>query len=68
MSMRASLNDGLRSIAGAITPLGAMPGRDESGGHIASLTEAVMGVTAGLYAIANALWDVAEAIREGKSP
>ena len=46
-----------RQIAGAITPQQAAAGRDAAGGHVASLTEAVIGVTAGLHAIADAIRD-----------
>jgi hypothetical protein len=53
----------LSEIARAITP-DAVPGHDETGGTVASLTEAVMGVTAGLCRIAEALESVAEAIRD----
>ena len=54
---------GLRSIAVAVTA-DAAPSHDETGGTVASLTEAVMGVTAGLVRIAIALEEVALAIRE----
>lgn len=50
------------SVGRAITA-SAAPGHDEMGSHVESLTEAVMGVTAGLVRIADALGDVAEAIR-----
>lgn len=53
----------LGSIADAITATGA-PGTDEAGGTVASLTEAVMGVTAGLVRIADALNRIADAITE----
>lgn len=39
-------------------------GKDAAGGYVNCLTEAVMGNTAGLMAIANAISDLAEAIRE----
>lgn len=51
-------------IAGAILPPGIAGGNDAAGGRVESLTEAVMGVTAGLVQIADALNNVAEAIRE----
>lgn len=59
----AVLADALRKIANAITPTVA-GNRDATGGHVESLTEAAMGISAGLVQIANALTDVAEAIRE----
>lgn len=46
--------DGLKTIANSITA-NAIPARDESGGVVGSLTEAVMGVTSGLFAIAHAI-------------
>jgi hypothetical protein len=52
-------------IAEAITPV-AMPGHDATDGTVASLTEAVMGATAGLVQIAEAIHDLAEAVRESK--
>lgn len=39
-------------------------GHDESGGTVGSLTEAVMGMTAGLFSIADSIRDLAEAVRE----
>jgi uncharacterized protein YukE len=52
-----------RAIAYAILPTNAA-GQDAAGGTVGSLTEAVMGVTAGLVRIADALESVAEAVRE----
>lgn len=54
---------GFRRVANAISA-DAAPGRDAAGGTVQSLTEATMGVTAGLFAIAAAIGDLAEAIRE----
>ena len=53
---------GLR-ISNAIGGKGS-PGQDATGGTVDSLTEAVMGTTAGLVRIADAISDLAEAIRE----
>lgn len=52
-----------KRVADSITPI-AFPGTDETGGRVESLTEAVMGVTAGLCQIASAIESLAEAIRE----
>lgn len=52
-----------KCIANSIAPVAA-PGTDATGGSVSCLTEAVMGVTAGLIAIAEAMNNVAEAIRE----
>lgn len=60
----AGLARAVRASASAISPADAAPGHDAAGGTVGSLTEAVMGVTAGLCRIADALGDVAEAIRE----
>lgn len=56
--------DGLTKLARAITPLSALAGTDAAGGRVESLTEAIMGVTAGLVQIADAIGDLAEAVRE----
>ena len=50
------------AIAEAITPRGVSPGADETGGHIASLTEATMGITAGLCQVADSIERLAEAV------
>jgi hypothetical protein len=55
-----------RNIAGAITAAGA-PGTDASGGTILSLTEAVMGVTAGLCEVAASINRLADAVRDSRS-
>ena len=52
-----------KRIARAITA-DAASGTDATGGSISSLTEAVMGTTAGLVQIADAINNLAEAIRE----
>jgi len=54
---------GLKSVAHAISA-NAAPGTDECGGVVASLTESVMGITAGLVRVAEALESIANAIRE----
>lgn len=51
------LGTAVEAIAFAITPC-ATPGKDAAGGVVASLTEAVMGITAGLFDIGSALRDV----------
>lgn len=52
-----------RRIASAISA-DAAPGHDATGGVVASLTEAVMGITAGLMAVAESNEAIADAIRE----
>ena len=56
--------DGFSKLAEAITPLSVLAGTDAAGGRVESLTEAVMGVTAGLVQIADAIRAMAEAVRE----
>lgn len=53
-------------IAGAITARDASGGHDATGGHVTSLTEAVMGITSGLTQVADAISDLASAVRESK--
>ena len=58
-------------VAIAITPSAApeLEGRDEAGGTVTSLTEAVMGITAGLVRVADAISELAdsvETIKESK--
>ena len=55
----------VRQISRAITD-DAMPGEDATGGQVACLTEAIMGMTSGLVQIASAIHDLAEAVRESK--
>jgi hypothetical protein len=54
---------GIKAVANAITPIGAAPGQDAGGGYVGSLTEAVMGVSGGLFAIAGAIDRLAAAIQ-----
>lgn len=54
-----------RRIADAITP-NITGGKDETGGHVESLTEAVMGMTRGLCQIASSIELLAEVIRDGQ--
>lgn len=51
-------------VADAITARAAANGSDAMGGTVGSLTEAVMGITAGLAKVAEAIHDLAEAVRE----
>lgn len=57
---------GLFSLRRSITAQ-ASPGTDETGGHVECLTEAVMGITSGLFKIADAIRELADAVRETKS-
>lgn len=62
----ANLGSASRRIADAIAPI-AVPGTDASGGSVSSLTEAAMGITAGLHAVAESLDGIAAAIRDRDS-
>lgn len=58
----ASLASGSHRIASAITPKDAAPGTDAARGSVSSLAEAVMGVTAGLFAVAEAIDRLSESV------
>ena len=49
-------------VANAITTNSAAPGEDALGGQVSCLTEAVMGITNGLKAVADAIEHLAEAV------
>ncbi len=55
----------IRSVGTAITA-DAQPSPDAVGGSVSSLTEAVMGMTAGLIEVAEALNNIADSISERK--
>lgn len=55
----------LERLSRAIMPH-ASAGKDAAGGRVESLIEAAMGMTAGLCKIAEAITDVADAMREAK--
>jgi len=57
----AQIERAAAKIADAITARAA-GASDASGGHVESLTEAVMGMTRGLCSIANAIESLAEAV------
>lgn len=63
MNAVLEIKNGLKSIAHAITPPLA-GSTDASGGHVESLTEAVMGLTQSMCHIADALNNIAESIRD----
>ena len=58
------LEDALRSVAYSITDMSASSGLDAADGRVGCLTEAVMGNTAAMVMIANALMEIAAAIRQ----
>jgi phage-related protein len=53
--------EAIRLLAENITPTCAA-GRDAYGGHVSSLTEAVMGVTGGLMSIAESIHNLSETL------
>jgi hypothetical protein len=61
-----AIHEGMRKIANSITPLGVCKGTDAAGGNVESLTEACMGITAGLCRIADAINNLADAVAEKK--
>ncbi len=50
------------AVANSITAP-ALPGIDAAGGEVTSLTESVMGITAGLFRVADAIDGLADAVR-----
>jgi len=54
--------DAIRCFANAITPVGTDGARDDSGGFVKSLTEAVMGITSAGMSIAAAIDNLADSI------
>lgn len=56
--------EAIHHVANSITAPGA-PGKDAAGGTVCSLTESVMGITAALVQIAEALYEVAAALDRG---
>lgn len=63
----ANLGNGIWSMSKAIKD-GRGVANDDTGGVVGSLTEAVMGVTSGLCKIADAINNLAEAVRERNEP
>lgn len=58
-----SVANSIRALAKSILPPSAAPNNDASGTGVDSLTEAVMGATAGLMRIAESIGDLADAVR-----
>jgi hypothetical protein len=54
----------LSRICQAVNGRPALPGRDESGGYVSCLTEATMGITAGLFKVAEAVRELAHAVSD----
>ncbi len=60
-------SDAIYRVARAITPLDASAMPTPNGGHVASLTESVIYAAENIGRMADALQDIAEAIRERKA-
>jgi ABC-type transporter Mla subunit MlaD len=56
----------IRQLADAITPTHAAGSTDASGGFVSSHTEAIMGLTASMQAIASSIGELADAIKESR--
>lgn len=54
----------LQDIANAITPYTAEGNNDATGGYVRSVSEAIMGITAGLCRVADSISDLASAVRD----
>lgn len=61
------LTDAVKRIPTAIYPSDSGGGHDETGGYITSLTEAVMGLTAGLCKIADAINRYTDAYKDANN-
>lgn len=62
-----SCSDAIYRVARSITPLDASAMETPNGGRVASLTEAVIYASENIGRMADALSDIAEAIRSSKS-
>lgn len=60
--MMVAVTRAINGVASAITPQDALPGSGATGGHVASLTEAVMDHAEAMVRVAEALERIAEAI------
>jgi hypothetical protein len=58
------VNGSLRLIANAITPMEACASQDATGNRVRSLTEAVMGISSGAVLMADAINNLADAVRK----
>jgi len=61
-----AIHEGMRKIAHAIKPLDCVGGEDSAGMYVDSLTQAVMGTTSGLCRIADAINNLADAVKGGE--
>lgn len=65
-SLQKDLAEAVLSLANSVVPLGISAGKDATGGTVHSLTEAVMGITAGLCRIADAIDRLADEIAKAE--
>jgi hypothetical protein len=61
-----AIHEGMRKIAHAIKPLDCVGNEDSAGMYVDSLTQAVMGMTSGLCRIADAINNLADAVKDGE--
>lgn len=54
----------VEAVANALSPIGAIAGDDATGGRVNSVTEALMGCTAGLCRIASAIELLATVVQD----
>ena len=59
-----AIHEGMRKIAHVIKPLDCIGGEDSTGTYVDSLTQAVMGMTSGLCRIADAINNLADAVKD----
>lgn len=59
-----AVRSGLRMTADSIFPLGTFPGSDASGTNVASLTEAVMGLTSAVVQLSATVHDGLSEIKQ----
>lgn len=58
-----AMSDAINRVSDSIRPHNSVPSTDASGNRVDSLTEAVIGITAGLFAMAKAIDNLADAVR-----
>lgn len=56
--------DAIMSLSDSITPAGAFSASDSSGGEVASVTQALMGITSGLFAVAQSISELSDSISQ----
>ena len=57
------IEEAIFDLANAVKPHGTTASQDATGGYVGSMTEATMGISAGLMAVAGEIHEVSEALR-----